>query len=138
MFRMIAFTMSVALLTVVPAGTSARQATAAELYVCSMHPNAVEAKPGQCSVCGMTLKARALKPMEKEIVDFFQANAAMMTLIMIGGLCYSVGAVVYGMKKPNPGPGVFGFHEIFHSLTVVAFLCHWIAILIIATHPLYP
>lgn len=72
------------------------------------------------------------------IVDFFQANAAMMTLIMIGGLCYSVGAVVYGMKKPNPVPAVFGFHEIFHSLTVVAFLCHWVAILIIATHPLYP
>ena len=72
------------------------------------------------------------------IVDFFQANATMMTLIMVGGLCYSVGAVVYGMKKPNPVPGVFGFHEIFHSLTVVAFLCHWVAILIIATHPLYP
>ena len=72
------------------------------------------------------------------IVDFFQANAAMMTLIMIGGLCYSVGAVVYALKKPNPIPGVFGFHEIFHALTLVAFLCHWTAILIIATHPLYP
>jgi len=72
------------------------------------------------------------------IVDFFQANAAMMTLIMVGGLCYSVGAVIYALKKPNPFPGVFGFHEIFHSLTVVAFLCHWTAILIIATHPLYP
>jgi hemolysin III len=72
------------------------------------------------------------------IVDFFQANAAMMTLIMIGGLCYSVGAVVYAMKKPNPIPGVFGFHEIFHALTLVAFLCHWVAILLIATHPLYP
>jgi hemolysin III len=72
------------------------------------------------------------------IVDFFQANAVMMTLIMVGGLCYSVGAVVYGLKKPNPVPGVFGFHEIFHALTVVAFLCHWVAILIIATHPLYP
>lgn len=72
------------------------------------------------------------------IVDLFDANAAMMTLILIGGLCYTVGAVVYGLKKPNPVPGVFGFHEIFHSLTVVAFLCHWVAILIIATHPLYP
>ena len=72
------------------------------------------------------------------IVDFFQADAAMMTLIMIGGLCYSVGAVVYALKKPNPVPGVFGFHEIFHALTVVAFLCHWVAILMIATHPLYP
>jgi hemolysin III len=72
------------------------------------------------------------------IVDFFQANAVMMTLIVIGGLCYSVGAVVYGLKRPNPVPGVFGFHEIFHTLTVVAFLCHWVAILLVATHPLYP
>jgi hemolysin III len=62
----------------------------------------------------------------------------MMTLIMVGGLCYSVGAVVYGLKRPNPVPGVFGFHEIFHALTVVAFLCHWVAILLIATSPLYP
>ena len=72
------------------------------------------------------------------IVDFFQANAAMMTLILVGGLCYTVGAVIYGLKKPNPIPGVFGFHEIFHTLTVVAFLCHFVAILLIATHPLYP
>jgi hemolysin III len=72
------------------------------------------------------------------IVDFFQANAAMMTLILVGGLCYTVGAVIYGLKKPNPVPGVFGFHEIFHTLTVLAFLCHFVAILLIATHPLYP
>ena len=72
------------------------------------------------------------------IIDFFQANAVMMVLILVGGLCYTVGAVVYGLKKPNPVPGVFGFHEIFHALTVVAFLCHFVAILLIATHPLYP
>ena len=72
------------------------------------------------------------------IGDFFQANAVMMTLILIGGLFYTIGAIVYGMKKPNPVPGVFGFHEIFHTLTVLAFLCHWVAILIIATNPLYP
>ncbi len=72
------------------------------------------------------------------IVDFFQADVAMMTLILVGGLCYTVGAVIYGMKRPNPFPGVFGFHEIFHTLTVVAFLCHFTAILLIATNPLYP
>jgi hemolysin III len=72
------------------------------------------------------------------IVDFFRADAAMMTLILIGGLCYSLGAVVYGLKRPNPVPGVFGFHEIFHTLTVIAFLCHWAAITLIATHPLHP
>ena len=71
------------------------------------------------------------------IVDFFQANAVMMTLIMIGGLCYTLGAVAYGFKRPNPIPGVFGFHEIFHSFTLLAFLCHWTGIFLVATSPIY-
>ncbi|MCU1578770.1 MAG: hemolysin family protein [Rhodoglobus sp.] len=69
------------------------------------------------------------------IVDFFQANAIMMTLILIGGLLYTAGAVFYGLKRPNPVPGVFGFHEIFHTLTLLAFLCHWTGIFIVATNP---
>lgn len=71
------------------------------------------------------------------IVDLVQANVAMMVLVVVGGLAYTVGAVVYGLKKPNPIPGVFGFHEIFHTLTVVAFICHWTAILLIAMNPVY-
>ena len=71
------------------------------------------------------------------IVDLFQANVAMMVLVIVGGLAYTAGAVIYGLKKPNPIPGVFGFHEIFHTLTVVAFMCHWTAILLIALHPAY-
>ena len=69
------------------------------------------------------------------IVDFFQANAVMMTLILVGGLLYTAGAVIYGLKRPNPVPGVFGFHEIFHTLTLLAFLCHWTGIFIVATNP---
>jgi hemolysin III len=69
------------------------------------------------------------------IVDFFSANAVMMALILAGGLCYTVGAVIYGLKRPNPFPGRFGFHEIFHSLTLLAFLCHWVAIFLVATAP---
>lgn len=69
------------------------------------------------------------------IVDLVNANVAMMVLVMIGGVAYSAGAVVYGLKRPNPVPGTFGFHEIFHSCTVVAFLCHWTAILIISLNP---
>lgn len=69
------------------------------------------------------------------IVDFFTANAVMMTLIIAGGLCYTVGAVIYGLKRPNPFPGKFGFHEIFHTLTLLAFLCHWTAILLVAVDP---
>ena len=69
------------------------------------------------------------------IVDFYAAAPVMMTLILVGGLCYSLGAVVYGLKRPNPVPGVFGFHEIFHALTLVAFLCHWTGIFLVATNP---
>lgn len=69
------------------------------------------------------------------IVDLAQANVAMIVLVLVGGLFYSAGAVVYGLKRPNPWPGRFGFHEIFHALTVLAFLCHWVAILLIALSP---
>ena len=71
------------------------------------------------------------------IVDLTQANFAMMVLVIVGGLLYTAGAVVYAMKRPNPWPGHFGFHEIFHACTVLAFLCHWTAALLIALSP-YP
>jgi len=69
------------------------------------------------------------------VVDFMNANAPMMILILSGGLAYTIGAVVYGLKKPNPFPGHFGFHEIFHTLTVIAFMSHWTAALLIALAP---
>ncbi|MFE4949983.1 hemolysin III family protein [Leifsonia sp. NPDC056665] len=71
------------------------------------------------------------------IVDLVNANVAMMVLVCVGGILYTIGAVIYGIKKPNPFPGVFGFHEIFHTLTVLAFICHWTAVLLIALHPAY-
>lgn len=49
-------------------------------------------------------------------------------LVATGGLAYSLGAVVYGLKRPNPSPRWFGFHEIFHVLTVVGYVCHFIAV----------
>ena len=69
------------------------------------------------------------------IVDLVNANVAMMVLVLVGGAFYSIGAVVYGTKRPNPVPGVFGFHEIFHACTVIAFLCHWAAILLVVINP---
>ncbi|HTE56846.1 MAG TPA: hemolysin III family protein [Kofleriaceae bacterium] len=48
-------------------------------------------------------------------------------LVGAGGLAYSLGAVVYGTRRPNPSPRWFGFHEIFHALTIVGFVCHYIA-----------
>ncbi|WP_312863431.1 PAQR family membrane homeostasis protein TrhA [Spinactinospora alkalitolerans] len=49
-------------------------------------------------------------------------------LILVGGVLYSVGALVYGLKRPDPAPRWFGFHEIFHSLTIAAYVCHYIAV----------
>jgi hemolysin III len=72
------------------------------------------------------------------MVDLFVANEIMMILVIVGGLLYTGGAIVYAMKRPNPWPGHFGFHEIFHVCTVLAFLCHWTACLLIALDPLSP
>ncbi|HQY98682.1 MAG TPA: hemolysin III family protein [Propionicimonas sp.] len=49
-------------------------------------------------------------------------------LIGVGGLVYSLGALVYARKWPDPSPKWFGFHEIFHACTIVAALCHFAAI----------
>ncbi len=70
--------------------------------------------------------------------DLLAVNEVMMVLVIVGGLLYTGGAVVYALKKPNPWPGHFGFHEIFHVCTVLAFLCHWAACLLIALDPLSP
>ena len=69
------------------------------------------------------------------LADLFQANVGTMVLVIAGGLMYTIGAIIYGMKRPNPVPGHFGFHEIFHTLTVLAFLCHWTGILLVAVDP---
>jgi len=51
-----------------------------------------------------------------------------LVLLMIGGIIYSVGAIFYAMRRPNPWPTVFGHHEFFHACTLVAAICHHIAI----------
>jgi hemolysin III len=52
---------------------------------------------------------------------------AIITLIAVGGGLYTLGAIVYATKRPDPSPQWFGFHEVFHSFTVVAFIAHYIA-----------
>ena len=47
---------------------------------------------------------------------------------VVGGLLYTVGAVIYGVKRPNPAPGVFGFHEIFHLFVMAGSAAHFWAI----------
>jgi hemolysin III len=56
------------------------------------------------------------------------AGVAALVLIAAGGIVYTIGGIVYGLKRPNPLPGVFGFHEVFHLCTLVAAGCHYVAI----------
>ncbi len=55
-------------------------------------------------------------------------GTAVVVLIAAGGLCYVLGALVYGFRRPDPAPAWFGFHEIFHSATVLGFTAHVVAI----------
>jgi hemolysin III len=50
------------------------------------------------------------------------------TLLVAGGLVYTAGAVVYARRRPDPAPAVFGYHELFHALTIVAVVCQYVAI----------
>ena len=59
---------------------------------------------------------------------FWAVNPVVVVLIGLGGLCYTVGALIYARKLPNPSPTWFGFHEIFHACTLVAAMCHFAAI----------
>jgi hemolysin III len=56
------------------------------------------------------------------------AGVAALVLIAAGGILYTVGGIVYGLKRPNPLPEVFGFHEVFHLCTIIAAVCHYVAI----------
>ena len=60
----------------------------------------------------------------------FQAGAstAVLTLIVVGGGLYTLGAVAYGLKWPNPWPRWYGFHEVFHTLTIAAFVVHYVGL----------
>jgi hemolysin III len=63
--------------------------------------------------------------------DFYQtAGGLIVGLILAGGVLYSVGAIIYATKRPKLSQKYFGFHELFHSLTIAAFFCHYAAIAI--------
>ena len=55
-------------------------------------------------------------------------GSLVLTLIASGGLFYTIGAVAYARRSPDPVPGVFGYHEVFHALVIVAAACHFVAI----------
>jgi hemolysin III len=49
-------------------------------------------------------------------------------LVLAGGVLYTAGAIVYALRRPDPAPRVFGYHELFHALVVAAVACHYVAV----------
>ncbi|MFE7421453.1 hemolysin III family protein [Rhodococcus sp. NPDC057529] len=68
----------------------------------------------------------AIVPVAPELTR--EVGVLPMLLLLIGGILYSVGAILYATKWPNPWPTTFGHHEFFHAATVIAALCHYIAV----------
>ena len=66
-----------------------------------------------------------------QIID--NAGLAASLLVLAGGLCYTVGAVVYATGKPNPAPAVFGYHEVFHELVVAAVALQYASVALIVS-----
>lgn len=63
---------------------------------------------------------------------YASVGGAPLALVLVGGVAYSAGAVVYAKKRPDPVPAVFGYHEVFHALVIVAAALHFAAVAIIA------
>ena len=59
-------------------------------------------------------------------------SVTVMVLVIVGGALYTFGGIVYGLRRPDPSPRWFGFHEVFHALTVAAFAAHYVGISIAA------
>ena len=55
-------------------------------------------------------------------------DPAGVALLGAGGLAYTAGAIIYARRRPDPSPAVFGYHELFHALTLVAVACQYVAI----------
>jgi hemolysin III len=65
--------------------------------------------------------------------DYFAVGVPFLTLLGIGGFLYSAGAVIYARRRPDPAPLIFGYHELFHALVVLAAACHYWAMWILLT-----
>ena len=55
-------------------------------------------------------------------------GTAVIVLVTTGGGLYTLGGIVYGTKRPNPWPSWFGFHEVFHTFTILAFVTHYVGV----------
>jgi len=85
----------------------------------------VEAPKWLAAVIGIALGWVAVVALPQLVA---RLNPAAVILIIVGGLAYTAGALVYVRRRPDPLPAVFGYHELFHALTIAAVACHYVAI----------
>jgi hemolysin III len=62
------------------------------------------------------------------VSQLLKVEPAGVLLVVAGGLLYSAGGIVYALRRPDPVPNVFGYHELFHVLTLAAAACQFAAI----------
>jgi hemolysin III len=62
------------------------------------------------------------------VPELFDVGVAPAILVFVGGGLYTLGALAYALKRPNPAPATFGYHEIFHLLVIGAAAVHFVAI----------
>lgn len=60
-----------------------------------------------------------------------EAPTSVLALMVAGGILYTLGALVYAFKKPDPSPAWFGYHEVFHAFTIAAFIVHYVGVSIL-------
>jgi hemolysin III len=85
----------------------------------------VEAPKWVAAVLGIALGWAGIAVLPQLAV---RLNPAAVALLGVGGLAYTAGAIIYARRRPNPLPAVFGYHELFHALTLVAVVCQYVAI----------
>jgi hemolysin III len=61
-------------------------------------------------------------------------HPAAIILLFVGGIAYTVGGVIYARRRPDPLPSIFGYHELFHALTIVGVACQYVAIAFFVIH----
>jgi hemolysin III len=85
----------------------------------------VQAPKWLAAAIGLALGWVAVVALPQLIVHL---DPAAVTLLVVGGLAYTAGAIVYARQRPDPAPAVFGYHELFHALTIVGVACQYVAI----------